>query len=182
MSYRPITDTWILARPKVPYYGAYPSGFLSRARALLGVPPDYRVLHVCGGHAKLYSLPEYGVVKGVPQAGFGENDKTLDIDPATNPDYCVDIRTQQIVDAPWPAIIADPPYTPEDSKKYAVDAMPSAKDLLKTCLDAVTPGGRVGMLHYLWPRPPEGVKPVALITVVCGYNNRARFFSVFEKP
>lgn len=37
MSYRPITDFWILARPKVKYYGAYPSGFLERARALVGV-------------------------------------------------------------------------------------------------------------------------------------------------
>ena len=31
MSYRPITDVWILGRPKVRYYGAYPSGFLERA-------------------------------------------------------------------------------------------------------------------------------------------------------
>jgi hypothetical protein len=32
VSYRPITDVWILARPKVKYYGAYPNGFLERAR------------------------------------------------------------------------------------------------------------------------------------------------------
>ena len=35
MGYRPITDLWFLARPKVKYYGAYPNGFLERARALL---------------------------------------------------------------------------------------------------------------------------------------------------
>lgn len=32
-SYRPICDLWILARPKVKYYGAYPNGFLERAAA-----------------------------------------------------------------------------------------------------------------------------------------------------
>ena len=41
MGYRPITDTWFLARAKlkggVKYYGAYLGGFPERARALLGV-------------------------------------------------------------------------------------------------------------------------------------------------
>ena len=46
MSYRPITDVWILARSKVPYYGAYPAGFLHRARTLLGVDAVGAVLHV----------------------------------------------------------------------------------------------------------------------------------------
>ena len=40
MSYRPITDTWFLARAKLQggakYYGAYLGGFPERARALLG--------------------------------------------------------------------------------------------------------------------------------------------------
>lgn len=36
MSFRPIADVWILARPKVKYYGAYPNGFLERALPLLG--------------------------------------------------------------------------------------------------------------------------------------------------
>ena len=69
MSYRPICDTWILARSKVKYYGAYPAGFLERARSQLGVHINDPVLHVCSGKVKDY--PYAG--------GFGPNDKTVDI-------------------------------------------------------------------------------------------------------
>src|SRR5688572_3426160 len=86
MSYRPITDIWILARPKVKYYGAYPSGFLERARALLGVIPTDPVLHVCGGRAKDYPAKP---------RGFGPNDRTLDLDAGLEPDY-VQSATDQL--------------------------------------------------------------------------------------
>lgn len=191
MSYRPITDLWILARPKVPYYGAYPSGFLQRARALLGITHTDPLLHVCGGHARQYSLPEYGVAKGIAQEGFGLNDRTLDIDPDTLPDFVCDVRTQPLPQCArinveptaygWPAILADPPYTAEDSAKYTVDAIPEANALLRTCLAAVRVGGRVGMLHYVWPSPPASAKAIACVGVIAGYNNRMRCYSVFER-
>ena len=83
-SYRPITDTWILARPKLKdgrkYYGAYPAGFLQRARDLIGCGPYDPVLHVCGGMARHY-----------PYAGFGRYDKTMDLAPSTEPDFCRDV-------------------------------------------------------------------------------------------
>ena len=179
MSYRPITDVWILARPKVKYYGAYPSGFLGRARALLGVTLTDPLLHVCGGSAKLYPAAS--------GPGLGPHDCTLDIDAETKPDIVWDVREKLPLpsyegDKPWPAILADPPYTEADSAKYRVDALPSANDLLKKCLAAVRPGGRVGMLHYVWPQPPrEGVRSIACIGVIVGFNNRMRVYSVFEK-
>ena len=62
MSYRPITDTWILARSKTKddtgktYYGAYLSGFLERARPILvGGDKDASILHICGGMARNYN-------------------------------------------------------------------------------------------------------------------------------
>ena len=178
MNYRPITDVWILARPKVKYYGAYPSGFLERARALLGVTTDDAVLHVCSGKVRDY-----------PFRGFGPNDKTVDIDPATRPDYVFDCRAclpDHIGD--WPAILADPPYSAEDASHYAAGAgkLPVPGGLLATCLLYVRPGGRVGILHYQWPRPPEKIgryriKCVALIAVAMGYGNNGRLFSVYEK-
>jgi len=69
MSYRPITDFWILARYATAL--TYPGGFLHHARAPLGVGPDDPVLHVCGvvdhvGQATRHSsqapwtLPECG--------------------------------------------------------------------------------------------------------------------------
>ena len=194
MSYRPITDVWILARPKVPYYGAYPSGFLQRARSLLGISSRDPLLHVCGGHARKYSLPEFGVAAGVGQEGFGRNDQTLDIDPACEPDFVCDVRGGDLPaygvecgpvnnGAPvgWPAILADPPYTAEDSARYAVDAFPPANDLLRACLAAVRIGGRVGFLHYVWPQPPKTARSVACVGVIVGFNNRMRCYSVFER-
>ena len=64
--------------------------------------------------------------------------------------------------------------------------LPTPAGLLANCLLHVRPGGRVGFLHYQWPRPPEKmgrypIKCVALIGVVMGYGNNIRAFSVYEK-
>jgi hypothetical protein len=60
MSFRPIADVWILARSKVKYFGAYPAGFLSRARDLLGVGINDQVLHVCAGKVRKYPYRGFG--------------------------------------------------------------------------------------------------------------------------
>ena len=174
MNYRPITDVWILARPKVKYYGAYPNGFLERARALLGVTPFDAVLHVCGGAARDYPAKP---------RGFGPNDQTLDLDPALKPDF-LRSALDPLPRPPngWKALIADPPYTTADAAKYAPKDLPNANTILRNMLDAVRDGGRVGMLHYMFPQPPRtGVRLVACIGVIVGYNNRMRCFSVFER-
>jgi hypothetical protein len=190
VSYRPICDVWILARPKVKYYGAYPNGFLERARALLGVTPFDPVLHVCGGRAHEYPAKP---------RGFGPGDRRLDLDAALSPEF-VQAATDPLPLCPpsalalltqaepspthWPALIADPPYTEADAAQYApgAQAFPSANLILRNMLAVVRPGGRVGMLHYILPQPPRvGVRFVACVGVITGYNNRMRVFSVFER-
>jgi hypothetical protein len=174
--YRPITDCWLLARPKVAYYGAYPSGFLSRARELLGVGPKDYLLHACSGKVRDY-----------PFRGLGQNDFTMDLDPALKPDFCQDVRD------PWPlppmpglwdAALSDPPYSPEDATHYRVglSAFPEPGAMLRRAWEVLRPGGRVGMLHYVFPRPPKDARLVAVIHVLVGYGNRSRVYSVFEKP
>lgn len=86
MSYRPITDVWMLCRGKTGYYGTFPAGFLERARFLLGVTIFDPVLHVCGGKVKDY---QSGPMKG---KGLGPNDRTVDLDPDLDPDFCLDVR------------------------------------------------------------------------------------------
>lgn len=190
MSYRPICDTWILARSKVKYYGSYPAGFLERARELMGVHIDDPILHVCGGRVRDYPY----------KGGFGPNDKTMDLDVDMYPDFHADARDSFPVrrdkgkgvtdrDRLWPGIIADPPYTAEDADKYAPKggALPSARVILAHGLAAVPVGGKVGILHYFAPRPPsmeldkDKAKFVALITVFVGFDNRLRAFSVFKR-
>lgn len=184
-NYRPITDVWILARPKVKYYGAYPNGFLERARSLLGVSPFEPVLHVCAGMARAYPAKP---------RGFGPNDKTLDLTPLFKPDFlqsaseplpcqnghgCSGRRS-----CDWPALIADPPYSEIDADHYEPGRkhLPSANQLLRNMLSVVRLGGRVGLLHYVLPQPPKDkAKFVACVGVIVGFNNRMRVYSVFER-
>ena len=175
MSYRPICDTWLLARSKVRYYGAYPAGFLQRARDLLGVGPTGSVLHVCSGRVRDY-----------PFKGFGPNDRTIDIDPELQPNYIGDVRDPEFWEtfmtlgyAP-DACLVDRPYTAEDATHYRLGAgaLPELSPLLANCL-RVAP--RVGVLDYLIPRPPKNARFVACVGVVVGFGNRIRAFTVFER-
>ena len=174
LSYRPLCDVWILARSKVPYYGAFPAGFLHRARALLGVNQEQSVLHVCAGHVRDY-----------PYRGFEVHDKTLDLDPTCDPDYLQDARDQLPLNSGqlWSAILIDRPYSHEEAQHYTPgsDALPNINTLLRNALQSVQVAGRVGVLDYIWPHPGKMGKEVAVIAVGTGRNNRARWFTVFER-
>lgn len=175
MSYRPITDVWFLARAKlkdgVKYYGAYLGGFPERARALLGASIQEPVLHVCGGMAKKY--PYAG--------GFGPLDKTLDLDPLTDPDFLQDAREKY--PEGFKAILADPPYSEDEAKNYSVgsDVYPKPNEIIRRAFEVLPVGGRVGLIHYMLPACPKNGKFVASVGVLCGFNNRIRVYSVFEK-
>lgn len=171
MGYRPICDMWLLARPKVKYYGAYPNGFLERARTLLGCSYEDQILHVCGGKAKDY-----------PNKGYGPNDKTCDIDSTLNPDFICDVR-EEIPQGDWKAIIVDQPYTDIDADKYTTGrkTIPQPNDLLKKCINSIPIGRCVGFLHYVIPSVPKNSKEICLIGVVMGNNNKIRCFSVFRR-
>lgn len=173
--YRPVCDVWFLARAKLKdgrkFYGSYLGGFPERARALLGVTIYDPVLHVCGGMAKHY--PYAG--------GFGPNDKTLDLDPACKPDFLQDAR------APLPkgfaAMLIDPPYSLQDAEHYhrGAEVYPRPGPLLENALRALDVGRRVGLIHYALPRKPANARFVAAIAVLCGFGNRCRVYSVFER-
>lgn len=175
MSYRPITDVWFLARAKLKdgrkYYGAYLGGFPERARALLGVTINDPVLHVCGGMAKHYPY----------SGGFGPHDKTLDIDPACEPDYLQDAR--EPLPYGYGALLMDPPYSEQDAERYTCGkaAYPAPNFLVASAMTALDVGRRVGIIHYVLPRCPKNARFVAAVGVLCGFNNRMRCFSVFER-
>lgn len=193
-NYRPITDVWILARAKLKggrkFYGSYLGGFPERARVLLGVRLNEPILHVCGGMAKHYPYAR----------GFGKRDQTLDIDPKTKPDFLQDARDKfpqylkedftkpPVVkydkeEARFKAYLIDPPYSEDDADRYACgsEVYPKPNLLVKNAINALPIGGRVGIIHYMWPAGPKNSKEVAAIAVGCGRNNRARWFIVYEK-
>jgi len=157
--YRPLTDMWILARTQQKYYGAYPGGFLWRAKVLL----PGRMCHLCSG-----------TVRG---------DFTVDIDPGVEPDLVADARDTGLPGESIDAVLIDPPYTPEDARKYNSKEYPEPRNLMREAYRLVRPGGRVGMLHYIVPRPPQkDARLLAVVGVMVGFGNRIRVFTVFEKP
>lgn len=179
MSYRPICDVWLLARSKTKYYGAYPAGFLGRARDLLGVRASDAVLHVCAGKVREY-----------PYRGLGPNDRTVDLDPETDPDYIRDVRSGLplppiMFDGPvfWPAVLIDRPYSTEDAAHYkpGAESLPPLNPLLKAALAVVPIGHRVGVLDYVWPHPGKKGIERAVVAVGTGRNGRARWFTVWER-
>lgn len=178
MSYRPITDVAILARSKVKYYGAFPNGFLHRARQLLGARSTEPVLFVCAVQVRKY-----------PSRGFYPKvDRTLDLDPKCRPDFLQDARHTLPLCGPhhvdlWRAVLIDRPYTKEDAAHYrpGAAALPELGDLLKRALAIVPVGGMVGTFDYLWPAPPKNATESAVLAVGTGRNGRARWFCVFER-
>lgn len=192
----PIHDTWFLAPSKLPaehkYYGAYPNGFLQRARVLLMAAEQDPVLHVCSGKVEHY-----------PNSGFGLNDGTVDLDPALEPDWVAD-ATERLPWCPvdpwdsrvhgcaqpadptqawrWRACLADPPYTPEDAKHYAPATYPDPKKIVLNMLDVVPIGCNVGMLHCIDVGVSEKrAKIVANISVQAMQNTRRRVFKVWQR-
>jgi hypothetical protein len=179
MSYRPITDVWILARSKVKYFGAYPAGFMSRARDLLGCTLNDEVLHICGGKVREY-----------PFKGVGPNDITMDLDPDMKPDYLLDAgdpASYSLISSEHSQIqgvLADPPYTPEYATNYRPGAakFPTGADIVKHSINILPIGGRVGILSLHWPRYPKKLaRQVALAAVYVGNGNLGRTFAVYER-
>lgn len=180
----PDTSFWLLARPQSlggrTYYGAYPRGALGRARRMIGCADiTTPVLHVCGGRVKHYPFKD----------GFGPKDKTLDLDASLEPDYVADARDPYprcpyTRDGLWPGILSDPPYNEAHAKNYKPGAsvFPPAATILRNMLEAVRPGGCVGLLHFISPPAPKKLGFVfAYRALLCGSNNQIRIFSFYQR-
>lgn len=172
------------------YYGCYPVGFMAQARDLLGVRIYEPVLHVCSGMVRKYKWPEFAV---------GPEDKTLDLDPALEPDFLQDARDSFplwhcVTDTDgrgeevrfytdWAAIMIDRPYSEEDADHYAPgrDKLPTPKQLMDNAFAVLRVGHRVGYLDYISPTCPKNGRVVANMSVMTGHNNRIRWYTVYEK-
>jgi len=194
LSFRPFTDTWILARPKVRYFGAYPAGFLLKARDLIGCGYGDSVLHVCAGRVR-----DYKCGPGCPGSnsvthfhGQGEYDLTWDLDRSLKPDLIAD----DCESSAWGSIItahpqiqgvlADPPYTDWYAQHYLVNTSgaqrPTPNSIVTNAINILPVGGRVGILSMEWPRYPKTrARQIAVVHVLVGNGNIGRTFAVYER-
>lgn len=99
-----VVGTWVMGqdyRVKSGYYGGYPAGYLARVKALF--PDKANVLHLFSGKVDTNILPG----------------KTVDINPALQPDYVDDAQRLELVPVQdFDLICVDPPYSVEDAEHY----------------------------------------------------------------
>jgi SAM-dependent methyltransferase len=111
------------------FHGAYPPGFLKRVQAIF--PHEFRgqVLHLFSG-----SLP------------IGVGGIRVDLHQARDPppDVFADAQRLPFANGVFDLIVADPPYTPADAKKYGTPMINRAA-VFRECARVLKPGG-----HLIW--------------------------------
>ncbi len=181
-------------------YGAYPHGYLARIHAMF--PDAKNILHVFSGGLTLRSACE--------AAGWSSYVKAIDaIEESTGkaPTYMVAGKlpaTMELVDSMGPEdgrfptwqgdvtempakwtgrfdlILADPPYSPEDCKKYGVKSTPTLRVMSHLWRVAKT-GANLVWLDQKWPQHKKTLwKTWGTIGLVRSTNHRMRLVSCFE--
>lgn len=128
-----LSGVWILGNDywnPTSYYGSYPPNYLKRVRALFpDVTPATRVLHLFAG-----SVSPCNDLPGV----------RVDINPALKPDVVADAHALPFESASFDLVVADPPYTAEDAKRYGTP-MINRRAVLAEAARVTRPGG-----HLVW--------------------------------
>lgn len=151
------------AYTKVRLHGQYPQGFLKRALALFPGVPEGRILHVPSG-----TLTGPGV--------------TVDAirDDVRCPQIVAQCDSLPFEDDRFSLILSDPPYTPDDSKKYGCKPWPMRK-FLAEAKRVLEPDGILAILDTKYPfiRRADW-KLIGLICVVTGAGKATRMFSLLK--
>lgn len=156
------------------YYGAFPGNFLVRLGALFpeyaiqpGVlPMGGRVLHAFSGSLAAGPYDRCDIHSPAPM----------------EPEYQCDVRDLPArVSEPYAFIIADPPYSDEDAKKYK--APPLDRGASTAALAEVTcVGGFLCWLDTVWPMYRKDLwRDAGHIYVLRSTNHRVRLLTIFER-
>lgn len=145
-----------------PVYGMYPQWFIPKVLPWLACPRS-KVLHVCSG-----ALP--------PGEGI-----RVDLRPAARPDVIADGRALPFADGSMEAVLIDPPYTRHYARHLYGVEYPRPSHLLAEAARVVRPGGRIGFVHYITPRPPAGTRFVRGFGLSTGYNYPIRAVTFYER-
>ena len=162
-----VVGTWIMGnnyRVKSKYYGGYPAGYLKRVKALF--PDKTNVLHLFSGKVDTEIMPG----------------TTVDLNPNMNPDILDDAQSLENVPVKeFDLILADPPYSIEDSEQYG-PTMVKRNKVMKALGKKAKGGTHVVWLDQVLPmyRKDEW-KLVGIIGMVKSTNHRFRVVTIYEK-
>lgn len=114
------------------YYGSYPGNYVKRIRAMFPEYDNGRVLHVCSGSIT--------------------GRETVDVNPDTNPTYCLDAEIMAaVLDInAYDIILIDPPYNKDEATKYGYKML-NRRNVLEQCWFLLKPGGWLLWLDVMAP-------------------------------
>ncbi len=152
------------------FYGSYPPGYLKRVMALF--PDAKNVLHLFSGSLQPSEL-----------AKLSGKHTRIDINPALNPDILGSANELSKIITPgtYDLIIADPPYSKDDAKRYGTK-MINRRVVLAEASKILPVGGQLVWLDTVLPMYRKSEWNLwGLIGMVRSTNHRFRLVSIFEK-
>lgn len=163
-----VVGTWIMGndyRVKSGYYGGYPATYLNRIFALF--PDKTKVLHLFAGKV---------------DRTIGPVNHTFDVNTDLNPTYQGDATDlSQIVPLKdYDLILADPPYSEEDSEHYGVPL--ASRNKVMSELESTAPGTHVVWLDQAWPMYRKDMFDLeGVIGLVRSTNHRVRMVFIYRR-
>ena len=144
------------------YYGSYPPSYVKRVSAMFPDMNPAKTLHLFSGSLK---IPGIRVdVQSLPSVSL--------IATAT----CLPFK-----DASFSFVMADPPYSVDDAKKYG-PALPDKRKVLQELARVVIPGGHLAWLDIPKPQYRKSEwNPWGTIGILRSTNHRGRFLFLFER-
>jgi hypothetical protein len=161
-----IVGMWVMGnnyQVKSSYYGGYPHGYLARVKALF--PDKKQVLHLFSGQVDTEIFPG----------------TTLDSNLDNWPDILADAHDLSKIKQRFDLILADPPYSIEDSVHYGTPMINRNKVLSQASM-LLKKGGHLVWLDQVLPMyRKDNVITVGYIGMVKSTNHRFRVITIFEK-
>jgi hypothetical protein len=158
-----ISGLWILGNDYKGsgYFGAYPPNYLKRVMAMF--PDAERVLHLFSGSLPPGPYTRFDIGVGADVVGNAHR------------------LSNYFKPGAFDLIMADPPYSAEDSLNYGTPMVQRNK-VLKECVGILEPGGFVVWLDQVLPMfRKDALHLCGAIGIIRSTNHRFRVASFFKK-
>lgn len=143
-------------------YGMFPASFIPKILPWLRADRA-AILHVCSG----------GLQKG---EGI-----RVDIRPEMKPDIVADGRALPLPSDSAAAVLIDPPYSEHYARELYGTEYPRPAHLLREAARVVVPNGRIAIVHYIVPNPPDGTVFLRAMGLSMGFGYPMRAVTFYEK-